>query len=70
MERAGSTFGMATYLHLAVAILVYADLSGRAGDNNLNAGVSKTIYVQVAVVSCHDFKPAIVAYPAQVYVVL
>ena len=70
MERAGNTFGMATYLHFAVAILVYVHFGCGAGDNHLHAGVFKAIYMHMAVVGCHYLEPAVVPHPAQVYVVL
>ena len=70
MERAGNTFGMAAYLHFTIAILVYAYFSSWAGDNNLHTGVFKAINMQVAVVGRYHLEPAVVSYPAQVYVIL
>lgn len=64
MERAGSTFGMATYLHIAVAILVYVNFCSGAGNNHLHTGAFKAIYMQVAVVGCHHLEPAVMPYPA------
>ncbi len=70
MERADGALGMAAYLHLAIAILVYVCLGIGAGNNHLHAGVFKAINVQAAVASSHNLEPAIVAHPAQVYIVL
>ena len=61
---------MAAYLGMAIAILVYVNLCSWAGNYHLNAGVFKAINVQVAMACSNNLELAVVANPAEVYVVL